>query len=394
MPSSISSSDPALRVEAPQPGLRLTASDRPGVAQPVPERDIPDQPWRAIALAVLLMTATLTGLWEWHARTLELRPGDFHDDNSQWAELRRRVDTQAVPVALVGDSRILFDTDLDHFQKLTGVRPLQLALPGTNGRPFLEDLADDPHFKGLVIVGMADPSYFRDKAGLNGDNLKRGHWESPGDQGSYLVRHELQRRLAFLAPEYRLSSLVTQLDRGVRPKVEGPYEDVWKISETFEDRQTFMWPRIEHDAFLREHARHAWDGFRGPVATPQVIAMTQAKTKAAVDKIRARGGDVVFLRPPSAPELRVNEEKRIPKAKGWDALLKAANAQGVHIDDLPQAQGLTLPEFSHLNRACARVFTDAYVRALATKTAHLQIRADAAPPLSTADCVPARVATR
>jgi len=28
--------------------VRLTASDRPGVAQPVPVRDIPAQPWRAI----------------------------------------------------------------------------------------------------------------------------------------------------------------------------------------------------------------------------------------------------------------------------------------------------------------------------------------------------------
>ncbi len=36
----------------------------------------------------------------------------------------------------------------------------------------------------------------------------------------------------------------------------------------------------------------------------------------------------------------------------------------MHIDDLPAAQGLTLPEWSHLNRRCATVFTDAYVRRL------------------------------
>ena len=44
-------------------GLRLTAADRPGMAQPVPERDIPDQPWRAMTLTVLVLLGVLTSLW-------------------------------------------------------------------------------------------------------------------------------------------------------------------------------------------------------------------------------------------------------------------------------------------------------------------------------------------
>ncbi len=39
---------------AARPGLRLTASDRPGVAQPVPERDIPTRPWGPITLGLAL----------------------------------------------------------------------------------------------------------------------------------------------------------------------------------------------------------------------------------------------------------------------------------------------------------------------------------------------------
>ena len=48
MASSISSSDVHQDVDhhGLPSGLRLTAADRPGVAQPVPERDIPDQPWQ------------------------------------------------------------------------------------------------------------------------------------------------------------------------------------------------------------------------------------------------------------------------------------------------------------------------------------------------------------
>ncbi len=108
---------------------------------------------------------------------------------------------------------------------------------------------------------------------------------------------------------------------------------------------------------------------------------------AAVDKIRARGGEVVFVRPPSAPELRVNEEAQVPKVKGWDALIANTHSVGVHADDLPQAQNLTLPEWSHLNRKCARVFTDAYVRRLSELTPRLKLRPDAPPPLERMDCV-------
>ena len=95
---------------------------------------------------------------------------------------------------------------------------------------------------------------------------------------------------------------------------------------------------------------------------------------------------MVFVRPPSAPELRVNEEAQVPKAKGWDALLANTSSVGVHADDLPQAQNLTLPEWSHLNRKCATVFTDAYVRRLAGTDAAPQ-----AAPRCAAAAVPRRL---
>ena len=98
---------------------------------------------------------------------------------------------------------------------------------------------------------------------------------------------------------------------------------------------------------------------------------------------------MVFVRPPSAPQLRVNEEAQVPKAKGWDLLLRNTHSVGVQFEDLPASvQHLTLPEFSHLNRRCATVFTDAYVRRLTELTPRLKLRADAPRALTRADCVP------
>ena len=95
----------------------------------------------------------------------------------------------------------------------------------------------------------------------------------------------------------------------------------------------------------------------------------------------------IKVRPPSAPDLRVIEDQHLPRARGWDALLAYTHTNGIHIDDLPVAQNLTLPEESHLSRACATVFTDAYTRALAHRTLLLSLKPDAPPALSTQDCV-------
>ena len=369
------------------PGLRKTAADRPGQAQPVPTRDIPLRPWARIGAFVFLAVTLLTAAWEWNARTnLGLRAGDIDDSPQAWAEQRRLAD--AAPVTIVGDSRILFDTDLVRFQQLTGIRPIQTAIVGTSARALLESYANDPNFHGLLILGLADLSYFRPQGvGIGGPYLKNfARNDKPAQLTGLWIDRWLQRYLAFMDSDYRLSRWAVRFDDGWRKGVDSPYEGVWKISETFDHRQYFLWPRIETDRYLRDHARHAWNLFKGPPLPPFIVRNVIARSAEAVSRIRARGGDVVFVRPPSARELRVVEDRRLPRSKGWDLLIAGTHAQGIHADDLPQAQNLVVPEWSHLSRRCAEVFTDAYVRRLVQLTPRLKLRADAPPPLGSADC--------
>jgi hypothetical protein len=392
--SSSDRSDPAPRgvvqKEGALPaGLRLTASDRPGQAQPVPTRDVPSQPWGTIMLGVLAGLIAGVVALEVNAReNIGLYPGDL--DNSEVTWTNEKLRSAGAAAAIVGDSRILFDTDLDRFEALTGVRPIQLAIHGTSALTLLENMADYPEFKGVLIVGLADTMFFQPFDGYGGYVKKFDEYRAPYKIASNEIDHVLQRRLAFLDSNYRLSVLAHRLDPNFRPGVEGPKDDIWKLQEVGEHRETRLWDRVEYDPKWRARTRWAWKGFKEKFPyTPQLIAKGHARAKAAVDKIRARGGEVVFVRPPSAPQLRVNEEAQVPRAKGWDVLIRNTRSAGVHIDDLPAAQGLTLPEWSHLNRRCAVVFTDAYVRRLTELTPRLKLRADAPPPLTRADCVPA-----
>ena len=368
-------------------GLRLTASDRPGEAQPVPVRDIPQQPWgRIMGFVAVALTLGTAGL-EANARRIGLNAGDL--DNSEVAWVKERVRSENADVAIVGDSRILFDTDLDRFEALTGVRPVQLAIHGTSGLTLLQDAAANPDFKGLLIVGIAETMFFQPFDGYGGYVKKIEEFTSPAKRASARIDHVLQRRLAFLDNNYRFSVIAARLDPNLRPGVEGPYDDVWKMMEVGEHRQTHLWPRIVTDPKLRTHARYAWKGFKEKLPyTPKLIATGLDKAAKAVETIRARGGEVVFVRPPSDIHLRINEQAQLPKAKSWDALLRVTKAAGVHNDDLPpHLRRLVVPEWSHLDRACATVFTDAYVRRLAALTPRLVVKADAPPPLSRDDCV-------
>jgi hypothetical protein len=328
-------------------------------------------------------------------RALELVPGDLGADYDHWAELRRQIDKRDVPIAIIGDSRILFDTDLDRAAQLTGVRPLQLAIAGGTGLPILEDIASHPHFKGLAIVGMAETGYFDTHFAVARPQkaLALSHWESPAKRGFFLIEQFISPALAMLDDNYQLSTLVFRLDRDWRPGVIGPHDDVWKAQETAAGGQTWIWRRLEHDRRMSEHTRKVWHQLFPPQPLDdKSIQDILLRTKTAVDKIRARGGDVVFVRPPSAPDLRVIEDQHLPKAKGWDALLTYTHGNGIHFDDLPAAQHLNLPESSHLSRACATVFTDAYIRSLADQTALLHLNPSPVPQLSARNCIPQSVA--
>ena len=129
----------------------------------VTTREIPGAPLPAIAWLALAISIAGMAAWEWQMRTLGLRAGDLGDSASHWTVERRKIAAgEHDDVVIFGSSRILFDTDLDAWEEMTGRRPIQLALPGTSPRFLLSGFAANDDFEGLVVVGVTPEA--RDEA--------------------------------------------------------------------------------------------------------------------------------------------------------------------------------------------------------------------------------------
>jgi hypothetical protein len=174
----------------------------------------------------------------------------------------------------------------------------------------------------------------------------------------------LSRYLAFLDNQYSLTELIDRMDIPNRGQMTGPYLRPWKLSENYADRQYVLWRGIETNGRLREHAIRVWLARSRPPPDDALIARVCAEVRDSVAKIRANGGEVVFIRPPSAGAYYDREQANLPRARTWDRLLREADVFGIHFEDYPAMQGLELPELSHLTREDAARFTRAYVGVL------------------------------
>jgi hypothetical protein len=372
-----------------RPGfVRLTASDRPGVAQPVPERDIPAQPWGRILVAAALLFLVLLAVWEMQWRAFGATPG-YRNSNGAWAEQRARIDAgEGDATVLIGSSRVLFDVQLDQWQAATGERPIQLALEGTTPVPVLEDLAKDPDFTGRLLVGVAPDLFFSGFA-YRGKAIAHYHDRGPSQRsGHWLSKRLLEPYLAFYDPDF---ALPTVLERQPwwppRPGLRRDF-DVRKLMVQGPDRDTHMWRKVETDLAYRDLCRSIWaqhftgpppPPFRTPEGRAQLFGAQIERAAKAVATLRARGVPVVFVRPPSDGDYYAFESKVMPRAQTWDLLLQRTGAPGIHFEDHPEQQGLALPEWSHLTHADARRYTTALAPRVEREFQRLQASMAAAP---------------
>ena len=342
------------------------------------ERVVPEGRWRAAFIMAAVLVVIATAGWEmhWRAKLYDPNPNNTY---GLWAKQRREASRQDHPTVIIGSSRALFDINLDVWERVTGRRPIQLSLEGTSPRMFLTDLADDTSFVGTVIVGVTPPLFFFQEGGIRSDAIDYYKTESPAEWIGQQIGLMLEKRFAFMdevdLPLFRLLEYIPMKNReGVFP----PHMGVHQLSVLEEDRNTKMWRAIETDSTYQGIARNVWLGFLersaarfDPDAPPFDPQPVFDAVKADVDKIRARGGDVVFIRCPSSGPWREMERNATPRERFWDALLAHVDAGGVHFEDHDALRNLDLPEWSHLSAASVETFIEAVapllLEALATR---------------------------
>ena len=98
--------------------------------------------------------------------------------------------------------------------------------------------------------------------------------------------------------------------------------------------------------------------------TDKQIASVINDVKKCTDKIKARGGEVIFVRTPSSGPFLMGETMGFPRDKYWNQILKITGCEGIHFADYPETASMQCPEFSHLSVPDAKVYTKHFVEVL------------------------------
>lgn len=336
------------------------------------ERVLPALPWNRLALAAYGVAALLCVGWEMRVRQLGYT-ADLNDTSDLWSDRRNAVRPDSL--VIVGDSRPLFDLDLDALEEGLGRRPIQLAIAGSGAYPILANLAADESFRGDVLISLVPAMYLAPGGPLvkaSEDALKRLRTRTPADRFSHQVSMLVEERVAFIQQEdLTLVKLLESLEIPDRPGALVPPRLPPAFQEVDRERRNRMTAECAREGSpLQAAVRAAWQRLFVPPPPPtwvppevfqaEMARGTEARyeqTKAAIDRIRARGGRVVFVRFPYTGWLKEVEDHATPRAATWDRMLRETGAPGVHFADHPELASFDCPEWSHLSAPDSVEFT-------------------------------------
>jgi hypothetical protein len=328
------------------------------------ERPIPELPWRGLTVAVVLMVIAATCAWEFYCRSIGYGP-TLNDNEDLWTAARRRVKPESI--VIIGDSRGWYDLDLDELQKGLGKRPVQLAIGGSCAYPVLADLANDENFHGTIICSVVPRLFFAPPGTPpmeRGEKaVRRSHTQTPAQRASQYLARPLEEHVAFLKQEeLTLDELLKRLPIPNRPYAQVPPRLPPYFGTLDRERRARMIEECAQPGKLQSTIQQIWLPLFTPPPPPSYIPKDffMAKMKeaieqrfhdvvAAVQKLRARGGKIVFVRLPHSGGLKALEDRDTPRAQTWDPLLKGTAAPGISYEDYPELSGFNCPEWSHLS---------------------------------------------
>ncbi|HEX9513195.1 MAG TPA: hypothetical protein VF939_22045 [Puia sp.] len=337
---------------------------------------MPEQNLAKPAILMVLLVVAVIGGWEIYLRQKGISIA-YDDNGAMWADKRAMVYEPADKAdVFIGASRIKYDLDVDAWQQLTRRHAIQLALEGNSPMTFLEDLGNDPKFKGKLIVDVTELVYFSDNPAFNTEPQSYVTYykdQTPAQRASFLVDKVVESQFVFLDQQFL--SLNAMLDNKLkipnRPGFVASGKPKFPIEFWRQDfsRQTKMAPGFLTDTVLQGEVTGVWSffldlGAKTPPPKVDPVPGIIQRSVVAVNKIRERGGEVIFVRPPSSGKFWAVEQLAFPRAKLWDPLLAATHCQGYFFTDYPGLAKYVPVEWSHLSPEGAVGFTKELVKVL------------------------------
>lgn len=324
---------------------------------------------QSLIIAFTLSIISL-GVWEFYWRTQGFYP-TIDDNKELWATQRARAEKATnEDVLLMGSSRVLFDIQLDEWEKETGKRPIQLACVGSSPLPVFHDIVEKTDFMGTVLIGVTPGLFFSTTF------PKAQPWEWPQSRVDYYHKRTYAQRLnhalslplqeifAFLSEDegvdgLKLKELIGKIKVGER--VPDPMPPFHEFGDIEKDRNLKMKEITVTDTAYANSVKKVWLFF-GKGAPPPDKEATMTFFLKDLEKFKARGGKVILVRCPSSGGVRMGEKMKLPRNDFYDYLVQKAQVKNYHFEDYAQFKNLECPEWSHLSANDAKFFTSELVK--------------------------------
>jgi len=299
---------------------------------------------------------------------------DVRDTAELWASQRARASSIGKDaLILVGSSKIQLDLDLDILAKATGLKPVQLAIDGSPYLEVLENLAVDKSITGTVLISTTLPKLSPgiDAMRVNKwidvyENNYNNLWYPKREQ---LIKAWLQSVSALYANITPLEDLISTVF-GNKNKLGGVYLKTSPSRErnadySLVDMPGFYMRRVERNLGypLPEEAYASYDSFRDSVINAAKENYSEFSTdpkklrriKAAIEKLKYRGVDVIIARFPLSGLVESISDIRYPR-KLWNKVVSDLGVRVIDYRDYPELV-YQLPDGSHLDKTQKPQFT-------------------------------------
>ncbi len=312
---------------------------------------------RTLALAatlLLLMLVSSETLW----RYLGHRP-DIADTKMFWSVHRHNVYERAGRrrLVIVGASRAELGIVPGVLQEcFPGYEVIALAISDVPPFEIIRDLCQDAKFDGLILcsatVRMLRPAT-KDRIDKEYIAYYHGEFRTGAVLNKSLnaiIPAWLQSHVVIFSPSLSFKML---LKTRLKPKPLYLHMQYNRYRPAY--YRDHMTPEQLSERRRRRIEKHRKS--KALLTAASFRQIVQGELSNLYELVRARGGDMVLVRMPTAGEFWTKDESMTPKTEFWDRIEEWSGIPTVHFFDYPELSTFDCPDASHLDATDAPEFT-------------------------------------